>query len=147
MYFIGKFKGYLAFLSNFFESPFEVNRVTYQTVEHYYQSSKCVDFKEKLMIQNAETPSKAKRLGKKVKIRQDWDIIKDSIMYNGVFEKFRQNVNLAKKLILIDDSDLVEENNWGDLYWGVDIDTKEGQDKLGAILRRVKKEMIILLSR
>ena len=143
MVFKKKFSGELSFLSNFYEASFKVNDTIYRSVEHFYQSLKSNDPKEQEEIRNALTPGKAKKLGKNIKSkRANFEKEKIEIMYIGVKEKFLQNEFIAKKLVLVDDKDLVEENSWGDTFWGIDINTKIGQDNLGKILRKVKKLLI-----
>ena len=40
------------------------------------------------------TPAQSKKLGKQVKIRDDWELVKDQIMHDIVREKFMQNIDL-----------------------------------------------------
>ena len=62
-------------------------------------------------------------------------------MYNGVKAKFTQNEELAKLLLATEDKELAEDNDCGDLFWGVDYFTREGQNKLGKILCKVRTEL------
>ncbi len=42
---------------------------------------------------------------------------------------------------VINNSLLQEGNRWGDTFWGVDLRTGKGENKLGKILMRVRKEL------
>lgn len=92
---IKQFMGPFRFLSNFYPSEITHNGIAYPTVEHFYQAMKCVDKNEAFAIANAATPVQAKRMGRKVKIRPDWESIKEQIMGFALWEKFK-NPNCAK---------------------------------------------------
>ena len=80
----------------------------------------------------------AKKLGKRVNIRPDWNDVKDTMMLNILRAKFMQNPDLQKRLML-STYEIVEDNSWGDTYWGVCNGT--GQNKLGVILMQVREEL------
>ena len=87
----------------------------------------------------------AKIEGKKVPLREDWEEVKDEIMYKVVLTKFSQHRNLREKLLSTGDAELIEGNCWRDRYWGVypengEVD-KDGLNKLGKILMRVREEL------
>ena len=84
-------------------------------------------------------PSSAKRKGRRVKLRDDWEEVKDQIMYEIVLNKFSQNEELRKKLIATGDEYLEEGNTWHDTYWGVC--NGKGKNKLGKILMQVREEL------
>ena len=56
-----------------------------------------------------------------------------------VTAKFQQHPILAKKLLATGDTELIEENNWGDTIWGT-VDGA-GQNLLGKILMGVRQEL------
>ena len=56
-----------------------------------------------------------------------------------VFEKFKQNPHLTKKLLDTGDVYLEEGNNWGDRIWGTVNGV--GRNELGKILMEVRKEL------
>ena len=87
------------------------------------------------------TPSEGKRLGRHVRIRKDWESVKDDIMYRIVKCKFTQHEDLKRRLIDTGDEELLEGNTWNDTYWGIDINTRQGYNKLGKILMRVRDEI------
>lgn len=129
-----------AFLSNFYKSPVFYKGYTYSTVEHAFQAMKTTTEQDRIHIASAATPGIAKRRGRLVKIRSDWEKVKDQIMYELVFAKFSQSEELKEKLLETGDQQLVEGNYWGDFYWGADLNGV-GQNKLGKILMRVREEL------
>lgn len=142
---ISTFDKEYAFLSNFYSSPLFYNGLWYPTVEHAFQAAKTHDEFEQLAIANAETPGQAKRMGRKVKLRDDWDVCKRSIMTDLVREKFRQNPDLRRLLLATGIQPLIEGNTWHDNIWGQctcprckDI---QGANWLGQALMLVRTEL------
>lgn len=131
---IKEFKGEYKFLSNFY-SPCKVvyEGIEYTNSEAAYQAQK--DPMRALEFVELE-PGDAKKLGRSVTIRSDWEDRKDGIMFRIVYDKFMRNPNLMDKLIQTSDQELQEGNTWGDSYWG--IYKGEGQNKLGKILMIIR---------
>jgi len=144
---INNFDREYAFLSNFYNSPMiGFDGINYPTVEHAFQAQKTLNYKERLMIANALTPGKAKRLGRQVQLRDGWNNIKNEVMYNYVFHKFSQNPDLKQKLIDTNFEYLEEGNTWHDNYWGNCYCAKcqyiKGENHLGKILMQVRDELL-----
>ena len=59
-------------------------------------------------------------------------------MYDVLHIKFG-NYILAERLVKTGNAVLVENNDWGDTYWGVDK-SKGGLNKLGHILMEIREE-------
>lgn len=138
---IGPFENEYRFLSNFYEGgPICYRGAVYKTVEHAFQAAKAKESIDREYVALAPTPSEAKRRGRHVELRPDWEFAKDRIMYEIVREKFLQHGGIARKLMETGSEDLVEINSWGDRYWGVDT-AGRGQNKLGKILMRVRGEL------
>jgi ribA/ribD-fused uncharacterized protein len=135
---IESFEGEYAFLSNFWPSPIDVDRTTYPTVEHAYQAAKADNRPERERIAALPTPGAAKRAGRKVTLRPDWEEIKLDLMEDLVRRKFADPV-LAERLLATGDEELVEGNTWNDRFWGVC--RGEGRNELGRILMRVREEL------
>ena len=139
---INKFEGEYEFLSNFAYSPFEVNGVTYQTNEHFFQATKAINPEDQKTIALADTPGKAKRYGRKIALRSDWEIIKEDVMRCGLAAKFRQNPELMRKLIDTGDAILIEGTSWHDNYWGNCYCDKcaniQGKNRLGELLMELR---------
>ncbi|MFT0803343.1 NADAR family protein [Bacillus swezeyi] len=84
-------------------------------------------------------PNLAKRKGRRVKLRPDWEEVKETFMYEIVKAKFEQNDQLKNRLLQTGESTLIEGNTWGDRVWGVCNGI--GENKLGKILMRVRNEL------
>lgn len=136
------FQGEFRFLSNFVPAEVMMDGIQYSSTEHAYQAAKTLDPEERLLIQQASTPGQAKRLGKQLKQRADWNEVKDDIMRNLLFQKF--NIPHLKKLLLATGDAYIEETNtWNDTYWGVC--RGNGQNKLGRLLMEIRAELKALL--
>lgn len=81
----------------------------------------------------------AKKLGKRVRLRPDWSAIRVTVMRNVVRAKFTQNPELANKLLATGSTYLVEDNEWGDKYWGVY--NGQGENMLGKILMETRESL------
>lgn len=134
---IGPFRGEYRFLSNFWPEPRRRNL----TNEHFYQAAKALNVEDRALIMHADTAKDAKRLGRIVVIRPDWDAIKETVMLDGLRTKFFSDENLAEMLLSTGDEELVELNSWGDTYWGVHEPNGIGQNRLGALLMEVREEL------
>jgi len=134
-------KGQYRFLSNFYQSRISIANNIFPTVEHYYQAYKSSNIQDFKYILSSPSPAIAKKRGRQIKIRRNWDFIKDYIMYSGVSTKFFTNTELGNLLISTGDSELIEGNYWGDTYWGVCLKTNQGQNKLGKILMCVREQL------
>lgn len=138
---IREFKGDYAWLSNFYFCDIVYEGQYYTSAEAAFQAQKCVDEEEKKAFITLP-PGKAKRFGMKVKLRPDWEKVKEQIMYEILLFKFLKNVELKDKLIATGDAFLAEGNYWGDKFWGIcpaDGELgKDGLNKLGELLMLVR---------
>lgn len=148
---IAQFDGPYAFLSNFYtHSQRGPGRLVYPTLEHAFQASKTRSPEQRAWIQSALTPAEAKRRGRAVEMRPDWEGIKVDVMYDLLKVKF-EDAKLARQLISTEPMNLVEGNWWGDTFWGAvrhTPDTNEsgfegwyGRNYLGRLLVRVRHEL------
>ena len=141
---IVEFDGDYAFLSNFYPSTIYHDGITYPTNEHFFQAMKTLDIDERKAIAAAETPGQAKRMGRNVKLRPDWEKIKVDVMRLGLILKFT-DAELAEKLVATGDEELVEGNWWHDNTWGnchcTACSRKGGRNLLGMLLMEVRKEL------
>jgi predicted NAD-dependent protein-ADP-ribosyltransferase YbiA (DUF1768 family) len=87
-----------------------------------------------MRIRSSSTPGKAKRLGKRVVLRTDWEDVKLHVMRVGISLKFWYNPDLMRKLLDTGQQYLEEGNRWGDTYWGLDLCTGVGENHLGILL-------------
>lgn len=142
---IAMFDKKYAFLSNFFPSPFTVAGITYPTVEHWFQAWKCEDEDEALAVASAGSPGEAKKMGRRCRLRSDWEEIKVDIMRMGLKYKF-QDPKLRKMLLDTGDEELIEGNFWHDNTWGdcqcAKCQNTPGRNMLGMLLMELRKELM-----
>lgn len=135
---IKEFRGKYFFLSNYYTCNVEIEGIKYTNTESAFQSMKTKNINIRNSFSSLD-PSRAKSKGRKVQLREDWEDIKDDIMYKVVLEKFKQNDDLRLKLISTGDEELIEGNNWNDTYWGVC--NGKGRNMLGKTLMKIRKEL------
>ena len=135
---IRSFKGKNYFLSNFYPCDIEYEGRHYASVECAYQAAKTLDDNMRYYFSIMDSSVEAKCLGRRVQLRDNWDIIKCDIMYELLKLKFK-NTELKSKLLSTGDAYLEEGNYWNDRYWGVC--RGEGQNNLGKLLMAVRAEL------
>lgn len=130
--------------SNFSPHPIVLDGKQWPTTEHYFQAQKFAGTGNDAYmedIRKAKSPMIAARLGRsrKVKIRRDWEAVKDQVMYRAVLAKFTAHADCRERLLSTGDADLVEETT-NDYYWGCGT-TGTGKNRLGQILVKVRAEL------
>ncbi len=136
---ITEFQGEHRFLSNFYPSPIPMwNGLIYPTVEHAFQAAKTLSSAQRELIRTAHSPAVAKRLGREVQLRHDWDDMRLRVMRFLVARKFAEGSPLASQLLSTGTRDLIEGNHWGDRFWGVD---GAGKNHLGVILMARREQL------
>lgn len=128
---IDRFDGGYRWLSNFWPSPVRWG-LLFPTVEHAYQAAKAADPAVRRQFLACVTPGEAKRLGRRVAARPDWDSVRVRVMDHLLRQKFAPGTELAWRLQLTGDAVLAEGNNWGDTFWGQVNGV--GQNQLGRLL-------------
>lgn len=135
------FFGRYRWLSNFWEVPVTYCGRIYPTAENAYQAAKVEDLTEELAKKfTSMTPGGAKRLGKRVKLKANWDKIKFAVMREILVSKFCGDDTLRRQLIATGDAYLEETNSWGDKCWGVYRGV--GDNNLGKLLMEIRAEFI-----
>lgn len=134
---VTQFKGEYRWLSNFYQSPIELRGVVFPSAEAAYQASKADYNLDSIFCKL--TPGQSKRLGKGIRLREDWDEVKFDIMEMVLRIKFRDH-DLRQRLIATGDAELYEGNSWGDKIWGCDWETLEGENRLGKLLMKLRDE-------
>lgn len=168
---IDEFRNKYQFLSNFYLVSIDTGMRIYDSVEHYYQAMKSwpgvlvkigtiTKIEEnttkktvRQWISESPTPGEAKRRGRKINLRSDWEDIKIPIMKWGLQQKFTQET-LAKNLLETHNKILIEGNWWHDNFWGECKCNKckntLGENMLGKLLMEVRNELkqeLILVKR
>jgi ribA/ribD-fused uncharacterized protein len=140
---IVSFSGEHFFLSNFYPHPVEVEGAVYPTNEHAFQALKTADADEREQVRLAPTPGRAKRLGRRVTLRPDWNSYRFEVMERLVREKFR-GPELRRLLLSTGSRELIEGNTWNDRTWGCTRGRDgawHGANQLGKALMRIRDEL------
>ena len=142
---ITEFKNDYTFLSNFYPSYILFEGLVYPTVEHAYVAAKTFDNVFKIMI--AELPGHrvgyAKKLGRNIELRPNWEKIKVPIMRELLLKKFKVGL-FKEQLLKTDNKILIEGNHWHDNFWGSCVCQKcgdRGQNILGLLLMDTREEL------
>ncbi len=133
---INSFTGRYFFLSNMY--PYSAIG---KSVEHYFQAAKATSAEDYQYVVDAVNGYQARMRGKRILIRNDWPESKQDVMYNELEMKFYNYPNVQKMLLDTGNEQLVEGNNWGDRYWGVDLKTGNGKNILGEMLMNIREEL------
>jgi ribA/ribD-fused uncharacterized protein len=148
-------KGEWRVLSNMHEAPFQVDSITFPTVEHYFQWAKATQFGDgasAAKILNTPSAKSVKALGKKVNdfVKEDWEKTKDGVMRTALKAKFIQHPDLKTKL-LETGTRSIGEASARDKYWaiGTSAETSKAKDPskwpgknvLGTMLMELRTEL------
>lgn len=138
---IKRFREKHTFLSNFYPCQIEFEGHYYSSVEHAYVAAKTKDSGIRDEIRKIKNAGAVKKFGREwIDLPLNWDDIKVDIMETLVRKKFKTEI-LAEKLISTGAAPLFEGNWWGDKFWGVDIETEKGENNLGKILMKIRREV------
>lgn len=133
------FFGYYRFLSNFHKCVIHFDNHVFSATENAYMYAKMPDsgqqgeLAEELLVCE---PSRAKKIGREVQLRGDWDKIKLDVMSAVCFDKFYRHLDLRKELLATGHKYLEETNHWNDVFWGI-CDGK-GKNNLGKVLMGIR---------
>ena len=143
------------FLSNWYMSRFELDGVSYTSMEQYMMHQKAITFDDTDIakeILETDDVSKVKALGRAVHNYNDtiWNGVRQIIVYKGLLAKFSQNEDLKEKLLSTGNHILAEAART-DSVWGIGISIKDnarfdmnkwrGKNLLGFALMQVRKEL------
>lgn len=134
-----EFQGEYRWLSNFWPAPVSHDGIRYASVEHGFAASKTLDFAKRWEISQVDSPGQAKRMGRLLVLRPDWDTAKFLIMRELLVQKFVRYPDLRKKLLATNPMQLIEGNSWNDTCWGVC--KGKGDNNLGKLLMAIRKEL------
>eukprot|EP01115_Flamella_aegyptia_P013859 TRINITY_DN75_c0_g1_i2.p1 TRINITY_DN75_c0_g1~~TRINITY_DN75_c0_g1_i2.p1 ORF type:complete len:210 (-),score=31.74 TRINITY_DN75_c0_g1_i2:58-687(-) len=126
--------------SNFSRHPIEYDGKIWPTTEHYFQAQKFPsdpDLMEKVRMAHNSMEAAAIGRNRSLPRRNDWDSIKDEIMYKIVLAKFEQHKDIQEVLLSTGNMKLVEHTHL-DNYWA-DGGDGTGRNQLGVTLMRVRE--------
>lgn len=136
---INHFRKEYSWLSNFQSVDIVYDNVTYPSVENFYvaMKTKDKDIREKISKMSA---NQAKKFGRTLELREDWEKVKLDVMTWGLCEKFKQEP-FKTKLLNTGAENIVEGNYWEDTFWGVDLKENPniGENYLGRLIMTVRK--------
>ena len=138
---VTSFRGDWAVFSNFYHSPVKLDGVQYPTVENAFQAAKTLNPEERKVFTTCR-PDEAKRYGRKVKLREDWEQVKEAVMLRLLMQKFKPGTENFEKLLSTGDGRIVEGNTWHDNIWG-DCQCQRcvntpGKNRLGNLLMAIR---------
>jgi ribA/ribD-fused uncharacterized protein len=138
---ISSFQGSYRFLSNFW--GVEGGVYGFPTNEHFFQAMKNTDPQYRAHIKTLRSAAEAKRAGRRVKLREDWNDISLDVMLSGLRAKFAPGSKLAEQLLATGDAVLEEGNHWHDNFWGIChcSSCSGGLNHLGRLLMQVRAEL------
>jgi len=135
---ITEFQGEYRWLSNHVIAKVTYDEHVFPTVEHAYVYSKTLVKEEQelfLAEMNELSPGQAKRLGKSLTLRPDWESVRLDIMRDLTRQKY--NIPYYRdKLLSTGDAEIIEGNDWGDTFWGHFKGV--GENNLGKIIMETR---------
>ena len=135
---ITHFRGPYRWLSNFWPAKVTLDGMEFSSVEHGYQAAKTLDLDVRSRIAALTTPGEAKRMGRKLVVREGWDGMKLAVMEALLRQKFA-DADLRQKLLDTGDAYLEEGNSWGDVWYGVCNGV--GENHLGRLLMAIRDDL------
>ena len=138
---IKEFQGEYRWLSNMWPVCIKYKERIFYNVENAFHSEKsdsnvwknfCANEPEGRIVKEKQYDM--------IELRPDWEEVKFDILLELTRIKFSQ-IELQRKLLSTGDKYLQEGNTWGDIFWGVDLETGEGQNNFGKILMKVRDEI------
>lgn len=131
--------------SNFYPCEIQYDGNAYTSSEAAWQSLKTMDSETRKEFVDL-SPASAKKRGRRVKLREDWEEVKYPLMIDVCYTKFSQNENIRQILLSTGDEILEEDTTgWHDNEWGncrcVACKNIEGKNLLGKALMVVRKEL------
>ena len=142
-----------AYLSNWYPSPFTVEKKNFSSMEQFMMYRKAICFGDEAVSKNilsTDDASQIKALGRQVKNYDEhiWNGIRQIVVYKGLLAKFSQNEDLKDRLKSTGEA-ILAECAVKDLIWGVGLSMKdpnrldktkwEGQNLLGYTLMMVRE--------
>lgn len=144
---INQFKGPYSWLSNFEPVIIYTRGYKYPTVEHAYVASKSKDpdFWAKISRMDAKYAGLAKKEGRTVELRENWEKYKIQYMKEFLNQKFHY-FKFKNRLLITGNEEIVEGNYWHDNFWGDCFCEKckniEGKNNLGKLIMVIRKELV-----
>lgn len=141
---IRSFRGAFYFLSNFYPCAIRYDGLEYRNLEAAFQAAKCTSLPERIPFQSMDA-SAAKKHGRTVSLRSNWEHVKLSILTELIRTKFVGNPELFRNLLATGDARLSEDNTWHDNFYGNCVCPRcrniPGCNHLGHTLMRLREQL------
>jgi ribA/ribD-fused uncharacterized protein len=141
---IDSFSGKYHFLSNFYLVDIMFSGEIYPSVEHAFQAAKTKNKDLRKKIRLANNPALARKYGRELQLRPDWEDMKLGVMLLLLQRKFKK-IELKKYLLSTGKALLLEGNDGHDNQFGSCFCHKceniRGENKLGKLLMLVRKQL------
>lgn len=143
------------YLSNWYNSVFTVNDITFSSMEQFMMYKKALCFGDEMIAEHilaTNDVAHIKELGRLVSGYNDnyWNGIRQIVVYEGLIAKFSQNKGLKEKLRSTGNA-LLAECAVKDLVWGIGLSMKDperlnqdnwkGKNLLGYTLMMVREKL------
>ena len=142
IYFYVKGKPYYEFTNFYIGKPIEIDGLSWQTSEHYFQAQKFIEHPRIMdQVRSADGPRAAvdKARENSRSKRSDWESVKDDVMRKALHAKFTQSKKLKELLLGTSGRKLVERSPV-DKYWG-DGGDGSGENNLGKQLMELRAKL------
>jgi ribA/ribD-fused uncharacterized protein len=141
--------------SQWYETSFIINDITYNCCEKYMMAEKARYFGDTIteeLIMNTNDPKEHKKLGRTVKNfdSDKWNDVADDVVYIANLAKFSQNQDLKNKLLATGGKMFVECSPY-DCIWGngmnisdtlkTSIENYKGTNRLGLAIMKVRNTL------
>lgn len=137
---IGPFVGQFFVYSNFYMHPVTFGGLTYKSNEHAFQAAKTLHVGQREQIAYLPYPGDAKKYGRRLSLREDWEDVKFTVMEMLIRQKFSdKSYSVMKQLVDTGDRHMEEINTWSDRVWGT-VNGK-GENNLGKTLMKIRLEL------
>lgn len=137
---IYKFTGPFSWLSNWHRVPIPFEGRRYPSAYNAYQSAKSKSVKYKNTCQSTLSPYAMQFIAYNTLPRPDWELVKDNIMYTVLKIKF--SIPKYRDLLLgTGEVYLLNGNRYNETYWGYNLNTEQGYNKLGLMLMKIREEL------
>lgn len=126
------------------DEPIKYQNTLYYTVENFYQAMKLpkdrTDLRAEIAAMNPYSAKKSIRDREKYLWDEGWtkekslEVMEYALRIKFAQQKFKKLLDISKEI----DVGIIEYNNWGDKFWGVDLVSNIGDNHLGKILMDIR---------
>jgi ribA/ribD-fused uncharacterized protein len=138
--------------SNLFPCELHIEGKTFTSVQHYYNYRKAQFHKQNTVaeaILMETVHEKQNFLTRSITESEDWCILKESVVKNGIRSKFLYNELLNDLLLATKDNTMLYHSI--DKHWGIGVDARStipqqwsGENRLGVLLMLVRDELQVM---